>query len=284
MQLQKLEEALTTRVFDRSRQPVVPTQDGRRIVEQARVVLREAARLADSVEGDDVEPSGPFRLGIIPTLSGVLLPRFVPPFAERHPEVELTIEELQTDELVRRLLSDTLDAGLAATPLDVAGIRERPLFTEALHVYLPSGHRLLRRDRIRQSELADENVWVMAEGHCFRSQVLHLCKIDRPITGARGGAVRFQSGSFETLVKLVDQGFGLTVLPELVVRGLPTARRRARVRPFALPVPVREVSLVHARDHLRRRIADAVLQSVHTSLPSDLTEATDRREWVLPPT
>jgi len=282
MQLQKLEEALQTKVFDRSRQPIVPTEAGQRIILQARTILREAARLADSARGDSGAPSGQFRLGIIPTLSTVLVPRFVPQFAERYPDVELTIEELQTDELVRRLLGDSLDAGLAATPLGVAGVRERPLLREPLHVYLPSGHRLLRRPRVRQSELVDENVWVMAEGHCFRTQVLHLCKADRPVASARGGSVRFHSGSFETLVKLVDQDFGLTVLPELVVRSLPTARRRARVRPFAAPVPVREVSLVHARDHLRRRIADALFDSLRDSLPAELGDG-ERREWVLAP-
>jgi len=287
MQLQKLEEALQTRVFDRSRQPIVPTESGQRVIQQARVILREAARLSDSARGDGGAPSGQFRLGIIPTLSTVLVPRFVPAFADLYPGVELSIEELQTDELVRRLLADSLDAGVAATPLGVAGVRERPLFRESLHVYLPSGHRLLRRERVRQSELADENVWVMAEGHCFRTQVLHLCKVSRPVLSARGGAVRFHSGSFETLVKLVDQNFGLTVLPELVVRALPAARRRARVRPFAPPVPVREVSMVHARDHLRRRIADALFDSLRDSLPDELCprrlDHAERREWVLAP-
>lgn len=267
-QILKLEEQLGVRVFDRSKQPVVPTEAGLRILAQARVILREAARMADVVAELSGEVAGTYRLGIIPTLAPTLLPRFLPSFVRRHPRVELVVEELQTAVMVARLADDTLDGGIAATPLHVAGLHERALCREPFQVYAASGHRLLRGKSVTQLQLAEESVWIMGEGHCFRTQVLQLCGTGRAVADEGGGSVRFESGNFETLVRLVDAGIGVTVLPELVIESLPAARRRARVRPFAPPVPTREVGFVHGRDHLRRAIADALVESIRASLPA----------------
>ena len=277
MQVQKLEDSLGVRVFDRSRQPIVPTDIGRRVLEQARVVLRESERMSDVVAATDGELEGRYRLGIIPTLAPSLLPKFLPGFAKRHPRVELVIEELQTSDMVSRLLEDTIDGGIAATPLYENGIKERPLYREPFSVYVSSNHPLAGRATVKQSELVDESVWIMSEGHCFRDQVLHLCKADRPVSTRNGGLVRFESGTFDTLIRLVDAEFGLTVLPELVVRSLPAPKRRARVKRFAAPVPTREVSLIHAREHLHRRIADALETAIAVSVPPELVKAAGRK-------
>ena len=269
-QIRKLEDQLGVRVFDRSKQPVVPTEPGLRILAQARVILREAERMADVVAELSGEVAGTFRLGIIPTLAPTLLPRFLPSFVRRHPRVELVIEELQTAVMIARLADDTLDGGIAATPLHVPGLHERPLCREPFQVYAASGHRLLRGRTVTQAQLADESVWIMGEGHCFREQVLQLCGTGRTVAEEGSGSVRFESGNFETLVRLVDADFGVTVLPELVIESLPPARRKARVRPFAPPVPTREVGFVPGRDHLRRAIADALVESVRKSLPAEL--------------
>ena len=268
MQIQKLEEELGVRVFDRSRQPVVPTELGERVLAQARAVLREAERMSDVVAESAGPLSGRYRLGILPTLAPTLLPLFVPAFARRHPLVELVIEEVQTDPMLERLRADSLDGGLAATPLGAPQIEERPIYREPLFVYVSPKHPLARKRRVEQSALAGEPVWIMAEGHCFRDQVLQLCGEPRSVVSGTGGAVRFASGSFETLVRMVDQGFGVTVLPELVVRTLPPAKRRSRVRPFAAPVPTREVSFLHHRRHLRRAIADALIDAVRAAVPA----------------
>lgn len=275
-QIQKLEDELGVRVFDRSRQPVVPTEAGLRVLEQARVILREAARMGDVLAELGGEVAGTYRLGIIPTLAPTLLPLFLPSFVRRHPRVELVIEELQTADMLRRLADDTLDGGLAATPLYAPGIHERPLCREPFHVYAAAGHPLLRVKTVPQARLADESVWIMGEGHCFREQVLQLCGTGRGVTAPDAATVRFESGTFDTLVRLVDAGLGVTVLPELVIRSLPAARRRARVRPFAPPVPTREIGFVHGRDHLRRAIADALVDAIRTTLPPDLVELVER--------
>lgn len=269
-QVQKLEEALGGRVFDRSRQPIVPTELGARVLTQARIVLREAERMGDVVTEATGAVAGRYRLGIIPTLAPTLLPLVLPRFVRKHPAVELVIEELQTEVLVARLEEDTLDGGLAATPLHARRIHERPLYREPFSVYVAANHPLAKRPRVGQRELAEQSVWIMAEGHCFREQVLQLCQGERVVSAPGGGSVEFVSGTFETLIRLVDANFGLTVLPELVIRALPAAQRKRHVRPFVPPVPVREVSFVHSRDHLRRAVADALVAELVASLPEDL--------------
>jgi LysR family transcriptional regulator, hydrogen peroxide-inducible genes activator len=284
-QLQKLEEIVGARLFDRSRQPVVPTDTGARIVAQARVILRETNRLGELARPGVLE--GTFRLGVIPTLASSLVPLLLPRFAKQHPRVELILEEIHTDRLIARLQDDSLDGGLAATPLGAPSVIERPLCREPLWVYLSPGHDLCARARVRQSELADECVWLMPEGHCFRTQVLHLCSLRKDAqTPGVGASIRFESGSFETLIRLVDAGLGITVLPELVVRALPAATRRARVRPFEGATPVREVSLVRIREHLRQAIADAIAAAALETLPGDLVidaPGRRRRQAILDP-
>lgn len=258
MQIGKLEELLGITVFDRSRQPVVPTERGAPVVAQARTILRETERLAD-VTRSGREVSGAYRLGVIPSLAPTLVPRFLPAFSTSYPRVELVVEEVQTNAMIGRLQGDSLDGGIAVTPLGVPGLYEQELFREPLFAYLPPKHPLAKRARVRQSDLVDEQLWLMAEGHCFRTQVLHLCQADRK---SDAGGPRFEGGSFETLVRLVDAGQGVTVLPELVVEELSSAQRKHQVRPFSTPVPVRQVSFVHMREHLHRAIADALVSTL----------------------
>jgi len=217
MQIQKLEELLGTVLFDRSRSPVLVTHEGEAALEQMRAVLRETERLGQ-VLAEQGELSGPYRLGVIPTLAASVVPLFLRTLVERHPRLELTLEELQTEDIIARLRADTLDAGIAATPLSVPGLKETPLGYETLHAYLPPGDPLLRRKSVSEDDLRERELWVMPEGHCFRTQVLSFC--EPPTEAARPRQVHFESGSFETLMRLVDDGLGATVIPALVVRAV----------------------------------------------------------------
>lgn len=277
MQLQKLEDLLGQVLFDRSKKPVLVTPAGEPALAQMRAVLRETERLGQIVaEGDT--PSGRYRLGVIPTLSPTVIPLFLGPFIRAYPDVELVVEELKTAEIVARLRADTLDAGLLATPLDTPGITEKVLGLELMHAYLPPGDPLATQREITQAQLGDRAVWVMPEGHCFRSQVLSYCRTRTP---AEAG-VRFESGSFETLIRLVDDGLGATVLPDLVVRELPPARRRRQTRPLVSPAPVREIGLVTSRADLRRRVTDALERTIRTGLAKVLTPVPRRAKRLDP--
>lgn len=278
MQIQKLEGLLGVVLFDRSKKPVLPTFEGHTALEQMRQVLRELERLGQ-VAAEQDEPAGPYRLGVIPTLSASVLPRFLGAFVARYPRVELTIEELKTEEIIARLRSDTLDAGLAATPLDIPGIREAAVGLESLFAYLPPGDPLLRKRSIAQADLEKRALWIMPEGHCFRSQVLSYCKAEG---SCELPPARFESGSFETLIRLVDGGLGATVLPALVVADLPAERRAAQVRPLVSPKPVREIGLVTARSDLRRRVSEALAETIAEHLAAALGPA-PRHPVVLDP-
>lgn len=259
MQVMKLEELLGVRLFDRSKKPTLITSEGEGALAQMRVILRELERLGRIVEEED-EPSGIFRLGVIPSLAPTLIPLFLSDFMARYPRVELKIEELRTEEIIDHLLRDTLDAGLAAIPLLESGLREISLAHERLFAYLPPGDPLLEKKRIRQGELHDRPLWMLSEGHCFRNQVLSFCETVAAQSESDG--VDFESGSFETIVRLVDRGMRATLLPAMVAHSLPEPRREAQLRRFVDPEPVREIGLVTAREDLRRGVTEALAASL----------------------
>jgi LysR family hydrogen peroxide-inducible transcriptional activator len=257
MQLAKLEELLGVSLFDRAKKPTLVTPEGEKILAQFRVILRETERLAQ-VTHQDEEPSGTYRLGIIPTMAPTILPLFLDAFLKACPKVELVVEELQTAHIIERLREDRLEAGLLSTPLSASGLDEIALGAERLLAYLSPGDELLARKTVTEEDLRSRRLWVMPEGHCFRTQVLSYC-------GARRGklkdpaGVQFESGSFETLIRLVDSGLGATVLPELVAHGLGEERRSAQVRPFRGTTPVREIGLVTSRRELHEKVTARLL-------------------------
>lgn len=272
MQVSRLEELIDTTLFDRSKKPIGVTPAGESALAQMRRILRETERLGQVV-AESTEPSGRFRLGIIPTLSTTVTPLFIQRFINEYPRVELVIEELKTSEIVSRLQSDTLDAAIAATPLDEPGIAEQTLAVERMFAYLAPDDPLLRKEQLTQQQLADHSIWLLPEGHCFRSQVLAYCGGGLPKPPAPVG---FESGSFETLIRLVDSGLGATILPELVANSLPAARRKKQLRPLVSPVPLREIGLLTAKIDLRPRVSEAVANVVKAALRACLDEAPAR--------
>jgi LysR family hydrogen peroxide-inducible transcriptional activator len=280
-QIKKVEAMLGVAIFDRERSPVVVTERGNLVVMQAQKVLEQFDRLGALGGNDEEELSGTYRLGLIPSIIPTLLPLFLPRIARAQPKLELEIHEVRTDDLVRRLREGSLDGGVAATPLDIPGLHERVIYHEALEVYLPPGHALCAQERVRQADLLDEFVWLLSEGHCFRTQVLHLCNVrfarrGRPI-------VTFDAESFDTLIRLVNAKLGVTILPELVSRTLPRKRRDAQLRPFVPPEPVREISYLVGREHVRRVASEAVYRVLRASVPQGL-RGRRPREAVIRPT
>lgn len=292
-QVKKVEELLGLCIFDRSRQPIVPTERGVKILCQARCALEQFDRIAlIAAEGSDI--SGVYRLGVIPTLASTVLPLIVPGFVQRFPRVSLEIVECKTDSMLRALREGALDAGLASTPLGVPGVREHPICREAFYAYLPAGHRLCARAAITQEELLTEQLWLLEEGHCFRNQVLTLCREQRrarlesahPHDPARLETIAkldIDVGSFETLVGFVDAGLGVTVLPELFVQRLSPRQREEQVRPFQQPTPVREIGFLYAREHLRWNVFSALLSQASDAIPRGLREPTQGDVTVLSP-
>ncbi|WP_128544834.1 hydrogen peroxide-inducible genes activator [Larkinella soli] len=268
MQIQKLEDELGILIFDRSRQPVVPTETGRRILNQAREVLQMAQRIPEIVKESKEDFSGELRLGIIPTLAPYLLPYFIGEFMSRYPAITVHIQELMTEQILERLKTGLLDVGIVVTPLAENGIVEIPLFYEPFMLYAAGSHPLCRKPAISSADLKADGLWLLTEGHCFRNQVVNLCGTERKLNGAQ--PLHYETGSLETLIKLIDKQDGFTLLPYLATLDLDEGRK-ARTRPFEAPQPVREVSLVLHRSFLKRKLIDALKQEVLAHLPPDLT-------------
>jgi LysR family transcriptional regulator, hydrogen peroxide-inducible genes activator len=281
-QIKRVEELLHCHVFDRSRQPVCTTERGARVVAHARALLDQIEHFAE-ITGDREVVAGVYRLGILSTLASTLLPRFLPAFVKAFPKVELEIIEEKTDALIRRLRDGSIDGGIAITPLDVPGIHEKVVCHEAFLAYLPPKHELTAKDRVRQATLVDEHVWLLSEGHCFRTQALHLCSIDRRSSTLTPSSVQFDGSSFDTLINLVDAGLGITIVPELMALTFPSARRAAQVRRFSDPEPKREISFLVAREHLRKSIADAIFAALQRGIPKELQKPATRKLNVISP-
>jgi LysR family transcriptional regulator, hydrogen peroxide-inducible genes activator len=268
MQLHKLEDMLGVVLFDRSKKPVVVTPEGQGALAQIAVVVRETDRLAQVVSAD-ADARGVLRVGVIPSLSASLVPLFLGPLLQAFPNLGVHIEELQTSVLLARLQADTVDVGIAATPLDTPGLNETRVGLEPMFAYLPPGDPLLKSARLRQEDVLARGLWVMPEGHCFRTQVLSFCSAANQrgkVQEAVDKRTHFESASFETLIRLVDGGLGATILPALVANGLPLARCRLQLRSFVGPAPVRELGVVVSRRAMRRRVTDALVAILHAAL------------------
>ncbi|MCK6543205.1 hydrogen peroxide-inducible genes activator [bacterium] len=272
MQIQKLEEELGVTIFDRGKKPVAPTDIGRTIIEQAQAILRESDKIIQSVESETTEVAGIFRIGIIPTLAPYLLNLFLQDFITKHPRVELVIEELQTREITERLNRNDLDAGLLATPLHHKNLAEKPLFYEPFVAYVSEEHRLSTKKKIHINDLQNGDMWLLTEGHCFRSQTLALCKQKKNITPKHKGALRFESGNLDTLRKLVEQNYGMTLLPYLAVSELSDEKKKLYMRPFAPPAPKREISLVYNRSYPKKKIIEVLEHAIRFSVPEEILE------------
>ncbi len=263
MQLQKLEDELGIKLFDRTRQPVIPTELGSRVITQARTALREAQRIPELIRDQQHTTAGEIRLGIIPTLAPFVLPSLFKNIRERYPQVQLVVKESITEEIIRELKSDRLDCGMVVTPLNDHSIKEEVLFYEELFVYVSKRNALYDKKYVLAADLDPDQLWLLEEGHCFRSQVLNLCELRK----ATGVHTRYETGNIETLKRMVDRSEGITILPELAVREFGPAQRR-RVKPLRDPRPAREVSIVTHRDHLKTRLMELLKKEIIHLVPS----------------
>jgi LysR family transcriptional regulator, hydrogen peroxide-inducible genes activator len=275
MQVQKLEENLGVKIFDRSKQPVVCTEVGETVVAQARIVLAEAKKIQQLVKEQSGKVLGTLQLGIIPTLAPYLLPMFLNSFLKEYPEVELHVQELTTEEIIHRLKKGLLDAGMMATPLGDGSLSETPLFHEPFMGYVSRKNPHYKQAKLTVGEIEAQEAWILNEGHCFRSQVLGLCKQKQNTTNG----FHYESGSLETLKKLVEMGDGMTILPALAIREM-AVERKDMLRDFEAPVPVRQISIVIHRQFLKKKLIDALKASVLESLPEELKNRQD--EYVVP--
>ncbi len=258
MQIQKIEEELNIQIFDRTKKPIQLTDIGQKIVTQAKNIVNEADRIQDIVEQQKGFIGGEFRLGIIPTIMPTLLPMFLNNFIKKYPKVKLIIEELNTQEIITKLKNGNLDAAIAATPLEDEKIKEIVLYFEPFVAYIPENNAVFQKEEIEIDDLNINEILLLQDGHCFRDGILNLCK-NRNETGLK--SFQIESGSFETLIKLADEGLGTTLLPYLHTLDLKESDK-LKLRHFKEPKPAREVSLIYPKSELKIQIIDALRSTI----------------------
>jgi LysR family transcriptional regulator, hydrogen peroxide-inducible genes activator len=266
MQIQKLEEQLGVILFDRSKQPVVPTTIGTEIIAQARVILNETGKLNEIISERKGDISGELKLGIIPTIAPYLLPQVIVNFMDKYPAVQLIIWEYTTEQIIQQLKSGLLDCGILSTPVDDTSLNETPLFYERFVTYISNSNELLKKKLVTAGEINPEDVWLLNEGHCMRNQVLNICQRKK---AARGKQFEYNTGSVETLKRMVDLNNGLTILPELAISDL-TSEQLERVRHFRSPEPTREISIVTHRNFLKRNLITTLQNEIMEIIPKEM--------------
>lgn len=269
MQIKKLEEDMEIIIFDRSKQPLIPTDVGARIIEQARVVLKQAEEINNIVKDHKNQVSGMLRIGIIPTLAPYLLPIFIGQYKKKYPNIFIKVTEATTENIVKLLNKDLIDVGVLVTPLKEEKIIEKPVFYEEMLIYANSEHKLHNQKEITLQDIATPEIWLLSDGHCFRDQVINLCNY----LGTTDSQLpfHFEAGSLETLMNIVDHEGGLTLIPELA-KATMSKKRAYNVKHFTNIKPLREVSLVYSRHFAKHKLINLLWKEMREAIPKELQE------------
>ena len=267
MQIKKLEDELGVIIFDRSRQPVVPTDLGAKLIEQARMTLSATQRIKEIIQEEQQEVEGTLKIGIIPTLAPYLLPVFIGPYIRKYPAVKVEVEELVSEEIIRRLKRDMLDVGLFVTPYHDEKIVERPVFYEEMLVYAHPDSELLKKKEVGHEDIVTSDIWMLGNGHCFRNQVVNLCEMSA--SQHKNLPFEFESNSLETLMRIVDVEGGFTLIPELALQYM-SPEKKKQVRSIANTKPLREVSVIYSRHFTKQRLITLLCDELKSVVPAHM--------------
>lgn len=259
MMIQKLEEELDVKIFDRSRQPVIPTEIGEKILAKARKVIFELEEFKNIVKNEKEIISGEIRLGVIPTIAPYLLPMFLQKFSKKYEHLKLFISENVTETLLTKLKTGEIDAAIMVLPDDGENYHEYELYYEPFVVYAA---RPFDKEYLLAEDIDTDELLLLEEGHCFRTQILKFCELAKP----KNTRIEYSSGSLETLKNLTDKQLGITVLPEMATLDFSSVERK-KIKYFADPQPYRKVSIITHRDFLKRRLISLLHENILEEIP-----------------
>ena len=268
LQIQKLEEELGVKIFDRSKHPIEVTAMGKVIIEQVRKAIEEFERIHELIQQQQNTLSGVFRLAVIPTVAPNILPALLENYSKSFPDIRMEVSELETNRIIKALRNNEIDAGLLSTPLVEKDIKEYPLFYEPFVAYFRSDNAVLKKRLITPDDVDLEHIWLLNEGHCMRNQILDLCS-DQVQRLQTKRPYRYESSNVETLRRMVDKNGGLTVLPELATSDFDEDRIE-NVRYFEEPEPVREISLVTNDHFVHFNILQSLMDEVLKLVPEKM--------------
>lgn len=271
-QIQKLEEELGVQIFDRAKTPIATTDIGKKLIQQANSILHERDKLQNIIENEKNEFTGVLKIGIIPTISSFLLPFFLKSFLKNYPKLNVVLDELTTSEIIAGLTNSILDIGILALPINDSGITIEHLFWEPFVGFIPENHRLFKKNKLEISDLAADDLLLLKEGHCLREHALKVCKSSGKDVSDQNQQVQFEFGNLDTLIKLVQQNFGMTLLPYLSTKYMKDDKQLRLVREFNPPIPQREIALVHNKIFIRKHLVKALKKEITNSIPSELAE------------
>lgn len=263
--IQKLEEELGVKLFDRRRQPITPTQAGKSVIDHAREVLFETRRLRDAVQEEQHSLTGTFTVGVLPTIAPYLLPRFFPQLLNEHKEMDVRIIEMKTSVMKRALADQTIDAGILAHVEGLDGLELTTLYYEQFYAYVSEDDPLFALKAIKTADLSNDFLWLLDEGHCFSDQLVKFCNLG----SASRSKSAYRLGSIETFMRMVEHDKGVTFIPELAVHQL-TEQQRRLVRPFALPIPTREIVMAVTDNFIRRSLLDFLVARIQAAVPREM--------------
>lgn len=266
MMIQKLEEELGVDIFDRKKSPIEPTPIGKKLISQAKVIkfnLKQFREIADSAR-DTVD--GELNIAIIPTLAPYIIPQFFGETRKRLPNLKIKISEIRTSEIIEQLKSTQIEVALVSTPIDEPGILELPLYYERFIAYIsPLEKKMYSKETIVASELDPAGMWLLQEGHCFRSQMLNICH------KSEDSMQVYEAGSIETLIRIVDNNGGYTLLPELHLSAL-TPEQKKNIRFFTGDEPRREISFIFREDFVKERLINELVEVIKLMIPSEMLD------------
>ena len=263
--IQKLEKELGVKIFERSSQQVTPTTIGKLVVEQAWKVISRANKIKDIIAEEEQSLSGTFRIGILPTIAPYLLPRFFTKLEKENPDIDFHILEMKTADIMKALNRGEIDAAIAVRLDKLDVYTQTSMFYEQFIAYVAKGDPLFSHKNIKTSDLNNEFLWLLDEGHCFRDQLVKFCNLK----SANESKSKYSLGSIETFMRMVESGQGVTFIPELALSQL-SDRQKELVRPFALPIPVRDVVLLTTKNFVRHSIAELIIKSVKENVPQGM--------------
>lgn len=265
MMIQKLEDELGIKLFDRNLQPVCPTPAGRKVIDQARVVLYQTSLIKDIVNEEEQSLKGTFRLAVLPTIAPYLLPRFFQQVAEKHPDLDIRILEMKTAPTMTALLNGEVDAAIIANQPTEMQLQGDVLFYEQFYGYVAKNEAVFKKDLLRTADISDERLWLLDEGHCFRDQLVRFCQMET----VKVNQMAYHLGSMETFMRMVESGKGITFIPELAVSQLNEEQKKL-VRPFAIPRPTRQIVLATSRDFIRHSLLNVLKEEILAAVPKEM--------------
>ncbi len=254
--IKKLEDELNVVIFDRKNNPVMTTDEGKVIVNQAVKILQETYYLKEIAKKNITAVSGTIKIGVIPTIANSLLPIVLMPMLKKYPELMVELYEVTTNNILKQLKEGTLDMGILATPVEMEEIEEEILYYETLMVYGVSNE---DTQFMIPEDIRNHKIWLLEEGNCLRNQFINLCSLKKKEDVPSN--LKFDAHSFGTLLNMVDQLGGLTLIPELYYQTL-TEERKKKVKFFKSPIPVREVSIVYFRPFAKRNTIVALAADI----------------------